>query len=88
MNMKRINLLMVVMLFAWCQVMAIPAHKGVVKVQQPDGTSVSICLHGDEWVSFTTTEDGYSVVKEPSTRFRLPSGNEKAGCADRRVFFD
>ena len=64
MNMKRINLLMVVMLFAWCQVMAIPAHKGVVKVQQPDGTSVSICLHGDEWVSFTTTEDGYSVVKD------------------------
>ena len=41
-----------------------PAHKAAVKVQQPDGTYVTIRLHGDEWRSFNTTDDGYSVVKD------------------------
>lgn len=44
--------------------MARPAHKAAVKVQQPDGTYVTIRLHGDEWRSFNTTDDGYSVVKD------------------------
>ena len=30
---------------------------------QPDGTTVTIQLHGDEWLHFNTTADGYSVVK-------------------------
>ena len=45
-------------------VQAVPAHPKPVKVQQPDGTYVTIKLHGDEWLNFTTTEDGYSVVKD------------------------
>ena len=44
--------------------MARPAHKAAAKVQQPDGTYVTIRLHGDEWRSFNTTDDGYSVVKD------------------------
>lgn len=43
---------------------AVPAHKGVAKLTQPDGTTISIRLHGDEYLSFNTTEDGYSVVKD------------------------
>lgn len=42
---------------------AVPAKRGAVKVQQPDGSYVSIVLHGDEWMHFNTTEDGYTVVK-------------------------
>ena len=42
---------------------AIPAHKGSVTINQPDGTTVTIRLHGDEYLHFTTTDDGYSVVK-------------------------
>ena len=44
--------------------MAVPAHPKPVKVQQPDGTFVTINLHGDEWLNFYTTEDGYSVVRD------------------------
>ena len=44
--------------------MAVPAHPKPVKVQQPDGTYVTINLHGDEWLNFYTTEDGYSVVRD------------------------
>lgn len=44
-------------------VMAVPAHKGAVKITQPDGTTVTIRLHGDEYLNFNTTADGYSIVK-------------------------
>ena len=43
--------------------MAVPAHRGAVQVRQPDGSTVTLRLHGDEWMSFHTTDDGYSVVK-------------------------
>lgn len=42
---------------------AVPAHKGTVKVQQPDGSVLELRLVGDEWLHFNTTADGYSVVK-------------------------
>lgn len=42
---------------------AIPAKREAVKVKQPDGTELTICLKGDEWHHFTTTADGYTVVK-------------------------
>lgn len=44
--------------------MAVPAHPKPMKVQQPDGSFVSVSLHGDEWLNFTTTDDGYTVVKD------------------------
>lgn len=44
-------------------IMAVPAHKKPVQVTQPDGTTVTIQMHGDEWMHFNTTIDGYSVVK-------------------------
>lgn len=61
--MKKVLLLAILQVFALA-VMAVPAHPKPVKVQQPDGSFVTIRLHGDEWMHFTTTEDGYSVVKD------------------------
>lgn len=63
MMMKKI-LLLIAGVMAAVAVQAVPAHPKPVKVQQPDGTFVTIRLHGDEWLNFTTTEDGYSVVKD------------------------
>ena len=42
---------------------AIPADPTPVKVTQPDGSTLTIKLHGDEFFHFTTTSDGYTVVK-------------------------
>ena len=64
MKMKRLTLLIVAMMFAVCNMMAIPAHPKALTVQQPDGSTVTIRLHGDEWQHFNTTSDGYSVVKD------------------------
>lgn len=61
--MKRILLLSVILLLCVMVMQAVPAHPGSVKVQQPDGSYVTLRLLGDEWMSFNTTVDGYSVVK-------------------------
>ena len=42
---------------------AIPADPTPIKVAQPDGSMLTVVLHGDEFFHFTTTEDGYTVVK-------------------------
>ena len=61
--MKRILLLSVISLFCAVAMMAVPAHPRSVKVQQPDGSYITLRLVGDEWCHFNTTLDGYSVVK-------------------------
>lgn len=42
---------------------AIPAKPGKVMFRQPDGTTVTLVLHGDEFSHVTTTSDNYTVVK-------------------------
>ncbi len=61
--MDRKILLLLAFLTSICTAMAVPAHKGAVSVKQPDGSTVTIRLHGDEFMSFTTTSDGYTVIK-------------------------
>jgi hypothetical protein len=62
--MMRKVLLSLVLLLSSMLMMAVPAHRGIAKVLQPDGSYLSLRLHGDEWLNFTTTEDGYTVVKD------------------------
>ena len=42
---------------------AVPACPTPFVTSQPDGTSVTLRLHGDEFYSFTTTADGYTVIR-------------------------
>ncbi len=60
----RACLLLFVMLLSVGSMQAVPAHPGAVRVQQPDGSFVTLRLHGDEWLNYTTTADGYTVVKD------------------------
>lgn len=62
--MNKICLSFAITLLSVCLAMAIPAKRGAVRIQQPDGSYVTICLHGDEYMHFYTTDDGYSVVKD------------------------
>lgn len=45
---------------------AIPAKPGKTRVVQPDGSTVTLVLHGDEFNHFTTTADSYTVVETAS----------------------
>ena len=60
--MKRICLLLFASTLAFIQALASPAHPGSVLMPQPDGTLVTVCLHGDEFYHFNTTADGYTIV--------------------------
>lgn len=42
---------------------AVMAYPYPVTVEQPDGTELTLQMHGDEFCNFTTTADGYTVVK-------------------------
>ena len=60
--MKKIALLLIC-LMAIFRASAVPAYPYPVVVTQPDGTTLEIQGHGDEFYHFTTTADGYTIVK-------------------------
>lgn len=41
----------------------VPVHNKPITIQQNDGTTITIMLHGDEWLHWTTTTDNYRIVK-------------------------
>lgn len=69
-----------------------PAHPAPATVIQPDGTSLTVRLHGDEFMHYTTTIDGYTVIRDDSGTYRyavrrgelLVAGNVTAHNPDDR----
>ena len=43
-----------------------PANTEPIEAQQPDGTTVTVRLFGDEYYHFAETMDGYTVVRTTS----------------------
>lgn len=62
-NVERL-LTLVAAFVLWTAAHAIVACPDPAQVQQPDGTFVTLLQHGDEWFNYTTTADGYTVVKD------------------------
>ena len=42
----------------------VPAYPFPMKAKQPDGSVLTVCHHGDEYLNFVTTADGYTVVRD------------------------
>ena len=57
-----LSMILLMMMVGEC--MAIPADPTPRKIQQPDGTFVTLSLHGNEYLHYTTTTDGFTVVKD------------------------
>lgn len=72
---------------------AVPAHPGLMRIQQPDGSSMMIALRGDEYFHSAFTEDGYPIIKNEETGYYeyatisdgqlLASGIKASDVADR-----
>ena len=62
--MKRNLLLLMTLGLLALTAAAIPADPTPVKVTQPDGSTVTVRLHGDEFFHLTQTLDGYTLVKD------------------------
>ena len=61
--MKRNYVLLLVMGLMCLIARAVPADPTPARITQPDGSVLTIVLHGDEFLNYLTTADGYTVVK-------------------------
>ena len=78
--MKARQLLLIILSFFGMLQMAkaIPAYPHPIKVTQPDGTVITIRLHGDEHGYMVTSEDGQPLVRNAVTGFYEPTTAERA----------
>ncbi len=56
------------LLMAALAMQAIPALPYPQLITQPDGTTVTVTMHGDEYFNFATTADGYTVTWDEQGR--------------------
>jgi hypothetical protein len=62
---------------------AVEAFPYPEQAKQPDGTTLTIQAHGDEWFNYVTTADGYTVVKNDKGYFVICPTCER--CHHRNV---
>lgn len=75
------------------QLPAVPAYPHPKKITQPDGSTITIVGHGDEFRNYITTTDGYTVIKDSEGIYRyaitdrngalVPSSVKAADVAER-----
>lgn len=68
--MKHNIMLSLLWVFATLQMWGVRAYPFPKRIVQPDGSTITIIGHGDEFLHYTTTIDGYSVVKGADGIFR------------------
>ena len=56
---------------------AVPAYPKPVKVTQPDGRTVTICLKGDERMNWAETTDGYTLLRDDKGYWAFATTNKK-----------
>ena len=64
------------MLLCTATTWARPGYTKPVDVKQPDGTTVTLLMRGDEYLSFMTTTDGYTVTKGSDGFYRYAELND------------
>ena len=82
-----------VLSFVAAMALAIPAKRNWITVTQSDGTTLKVCLTGDEHTHFYVTSDNVPLYKDADNRFcylkiedgKLVSSNILAHEAERRT---
>lgn len=85
--MKRILATLALLLGALHILSAVPAYPGKIRVTQPDGSVITIQLHGDEWFHYATDERGQVVARGKDKFFRpaeMPSRAVRAEAEEMR----
>ena len=85
--MKKNILLCAILLVTAQLAFAVPAKKGKIIRVQPDGTTITLQLHGDEFLHWTTREDG-TVVAPDAKGFYVPAAKPKVEQLGGRMLAD
>lgn len=71
---KHILISAIAFLVSFVAANAIPAYPGIIDFRQPDGSTIQVRLHGDEFSHWYTTPDG-TVLEFDSNGFLKPAPN-------------
>ncbi|MGM9746601.1 MAG: hypothetical protein ACI30H_06565 [Paludibacteraceae bacterium] len=79
-----ISLLLIVVVGTKAQPARVPAVREPIEVVQPDSTTLTVMLHGDEWAHWRTTTDGF-VIDQNDKGFYCyvvtdARGEQRVGC--------
>lgn len=61
---KTILSLPIALLLGAAEAFAVPANPAPGQITQPDGSVITVRLHGDEFYNFLTTSDGYTLLRD------------------------
>ena len=76
--MKKLFVNLFLLLFCVTLVQAVPAYPGLLTKTQPDGTTISYYLRGDESFSINISEDGYLITLNSNGIFEYAKINEQS----------
>lgn len=80
--MKKILATLALLLGAFHILSAVPAYPGKIRVTQPDGSVITIRIHGDEWFHYVTDENGQVVARGADGFYRPAQMPSAAGRAE------
>lgn len=80
--MKKILATLALLLGAFHILSAVPAYPGKIRVTQPDGSVITIRIHGDEWFHYVTDESGQVVARGTDGFYRPAEMPSAAGRAE------
>ena len=61
---NRTFILAVLMMLLYPSLWSVPAYRKPITVTQPDGSTITVRLYGDEYFSYRTTADGYLLTED------------------------
>lgn len=73
----RSNILLIMALVSTTLLVAKPAYRGPIEIEQADGTTVTVYKHGDEFFHYMTTADGQRVELKDGMLQKLPALSEE-----------
>ena len=80
--MRKIYLILLAyFIFASNNLYAVPAYPNPIEVAQPDGTTLTITLKGDEFVSWAESADGFTLLRNSDGFFEYAQKNVQGDLA-------
>ena len=73
--MKKFTTLAASLLLGAMSMQAVPAYRGAIKAKQPDGTTITLYMQGDEYSHKCVSVDGYQLIQDAKGAYRYASLN-------------